>query len=556
MTLAIYWQAGNHRFLSLDDNVYVTNNPHVIKGITGQNIIRAFTSVEAGNWHPVTWLSHLTDVQLFGMNPRGHHFTSVAIHTLSTLLLFFLLYRLTTALWQSFFVAALFALHPMHVESVAWVAERKDVLSALFWFITLLFYAGYVAKRKTTLYILSLFSFALGLMSKPMLVTLPLIMLLLDFWPLDRYRHEEKQGVRWFISKTVPLVIEKIPFFICSLLSGIVTIYAQGKGGAIAAFTTVSLQLRIENALVSYLKYISKTLWPLDLGIYYPLPLYIPRWQVISSIVVLLLISAAAIRVVRRYPYLATGWLWFVITLVPVIGLMQVGSQSMADRYSYIPLIGLFIMVAWGVSDLAKSLPYRKVILATSAAAAIIASAAVTWHQLGYWNNDISIYRHTLQITTGNYMINNNLGFALQAEGRLNEAIEEYQKAIRANPSYKKAHYNLGVALDSGGDLDGAINEFRLALQIDPNYTDASNNLGVALANKGYLNAAIQEFQQALLKSPNNTSLHYNLGLVFAGRGDLDGAIRQYKEALRLSPDNTNAQINLEQALTRKSHAR
>jgi hypothetical protein len=316
---AVYMQTANHQFLTLDDNDYVTNNPHVTSGITGENIIWAFTSVDEANWHPVTWLSHMADVQFYGMNPQGHHLTNVVIHTVSSLLLLFFLLRVTGSLWQSSFVAVLFAIHPLHVESVAWVAERKDVLSAFFWFLTLFVYSEYVAKLKPTLYILSLFSFVLGLMSKPMLVTLPIVMLLMDFWPLDRYRHDEK-GNR--LRRLKALIKEKIPFFVFSLMSAGVTIYAQGKGGAIKRFDVIPFGFRVENALISYVRYIIKTLWPHDLAVLYPIPLTYPLWQCIGSLILLLLISGATIWVGRQHPYLTVGWCWFLITLLPVIGLI------------------------------------------------------------------------------------------------------------------------------------------------------------------------------------------------------------------------------------------
>ena len=431
--LAVYLQVGNHEFLNYDDEDYVTKNLHVASGITGTNIVWAFTSVEAANWHPITWLSHMADVQFFGMNPQGHHLTNVIIHSGSTLLLLLLLFRLTGALWPSTFVAALFALHPLHVESVAWIAERKDVLSALFWFLTLLIYAEYTVKRKPVLYVLALFSFVLGLMSKPMLVTLPVVMLLLDFWPLNRYEFGEREpGLRHVSVRVLALVKEKIPFFACSLLSGIITLYAQK--GAMSDLELISVPLRIENSLIAYVKYIGKTVWPSDLAMLYPHPQSIPLWQAICSLLILLLVSGAAIRAWRRYPYLAVGWFWFIVTLVPVIGLIQVGAQSMADRYTYIPLVGLFVMAAWGIRDLTQNLPYREGILALLAAAVISVSTALTWQQLGYWRDSVSLYRHTLDVTTDNVIIHDNLGITLARKGDLDAAIQEYRKAMRINP--------------------------------------------------------------------------------------------------------------------------
>jgi Flp pilus assembly protein TadD len=519
ITLAIYLPAGNHQFINLDDNLYVTANPHIVSGLTWQNITWAFTSVEAGNWHPITWLSHMSDVELYGMTPRGHHLTSVVIHTFSTVLLFLLLLRWTDSAWPSAFAAALFALHPMHVESVAWVSQRKDVLSAFFWFLTLLLYGEYVTKRNLSLYFLSLVVFMMGLMSKPMIVTLPIIMLLVDFWPLGRYQNLKEAGFDKQLARLIALIKEKIPFVFCSLILGLITIYAQGSAGAIAGFSTISLSLRCKNAVVSYVKYISKTAWPFDLAVYYPFPPFIPLWQVICSSLTIILLTVSVIRFGRRYPFLLVGWLWFLITLVPVIGIIQVGNQSMADRYSYIPATGLFIIIAWGGANLVKSLRrYQHAMLMLLAGTLVILSAVVTKQQLGYWQNDISLFQRTLQLTANNYMINNNLALALQSNADLDAAILHFQEALRIAPDYVAAHNNLGIAFQTKGQLDAAIQEYRRALQIDPNDSHARSNLGAA-------------YQTA---------------------GNLDAAIREYQEALRLAPDFKNARVNLESALSQK----
>lgn len=515
-------QAGNNQFLNFDDSLYV-NNSHVTGGLTGQNIVWAFTSVEVANWHPITWLSHMADVQMFGMNPRGHHLTSVVMHTLSTLLLFFLLLRLTGFRWQSAFVAAMFALHPLHVESVAWVAERKDVLSAFFWFLTLLFYSEYVAKRKASLYLLALFSFMLGLMSKPMLVTLPIVMLLLDYWPLDRFRYEGQQpGFRQIAGSIAALTKEKIPFFLCSTLSCLITIYAQRNSGAIASFPLLPLRLRCENALVAYVTYIEKTFYPHDMAVYYPFPASIALWQIISSLGVLVFISFLVLRSRSAHPYRVAGWLWFIVTLVPVIGLMQVGGQSMADRYTYIPTIGLFIMVAWGAPELIKGVPFQRGILILLAGTALATSSLLAWKQLGYWRDNVSLYQHTLHVTTGNSLIHNNLGVALQEAGNSDAAIQEYQKALRINPNYSDAHYNLGVSLRAKRNLNGAFQEFQEALRLNPSNVDAHINLGVIRADKGELDAAIQHYQEALRVNPDNSVARYSLGVVVARKNYRD----------------------------------
>jgi tetratricopeptide (TPR) repeat protein len=513
VTLAVYFQVGNHQFLNLDDNSYVTDNSHVASGLSGANIRWAFTSVEASNWHPLTWLSHMADVQLYGMNPRGHHLTSVAIHTAAALCLFLLLVRITGDLWPSAFVAALFALHPLHVESVAWVAERKDVLSALFCFLTLLAYVEYVARRKLWLYMLTLCLFALGLMSKPMLVTLPLIMLMLDYWPLGRREAErqEPRGLR--------LITEKIPFFACSVLSGLITIYAQQHGGAMAALTVIPLRLRSENALVAYVTYIGKTIWPGNLAAYYPFPVAIPLWQAAGSLAILLLVTMAVVRAGRRR-FLLVGWLWFLVTLLPVIGLIHVGAQAMADRYTYIPAIGLFIMAAWGAPELLHGLApqQRRGILAALGCAVIIAAATLTWQQLGYWRDNITLYRHTLAVTSGNNLIHNNLGIALQEAGKLDEAIPEFREAIRINPDHMPTHYNLAITYQAKGDFKAAIREYLAALRLNPAFADTHNNLGIALALNGDVELAIKEFREALRLNPADTRARDNLEFNLARR--------------------------------------
>jgi protein O-mannosyl-transferase len=550
ITVTVYLQAGSHQFIIFDDDTYVTQNEHVANGLTGPNLAWAMTSVEEGNWHPVTWLSHMADVQLYGMNPRGHHLTNVALHTVSSLLLLLLLLRMTGSLWRSAFVAALFALHPLHVESVAWVAERKDLLSALFCFLTLLFYTAYLKERKAGLYLLTLFTFVLGLMSKPMLVSLPIIMLLLDLWPLDRYRAVEQQpGQPQLSSRVMALIKEKIPFLACSLFSGVITIYAQHKGGATSGLDTVPFLFRLGNALVAYATYLVKTLWPHDLAVLYPIKSSLPPGQVIGSFLGLLLISVIALRLWRRHPFFPVGWFWFLITLLPVIGLIQVGSQAMADRYSYLPSIGLFIMAAWGVPVLSRRCRGREGMLALLAGVVILASALATWRQLGYWRDSISLFQHTLQVTSDNYLITSDLGGALAQKGDLDAAQLQFNESLRINPNFATTHYNLGLTLADKGDLDGAIQHLQVALQMTPNDAKTHYGLAVALFRKGEVDAAMQHYQAALLISPNDAKAHYGLGIALARKGDLDAAIQEYQTTLRLSPDLADAHNNLGAAL-------
>ena len=543
ITVAVYLPVGTHQFLNLDDNLYVTHNPHVAGGLTGENMLWAFTALDYSYWHPVTWLSHMADVQLYGMNPAGHHLTNVGIHLAASLLLLLLLLRTTGALWQSSFVAALFALHPLHVESVAWVAERKDVLSGFFWFLTLFLYARFQERRRVSTYLLALLSFLLGLMSKPMLVTLPVVMLLMDYWPLDRFSvRGERQGAG-------ALMLEKLPFFICSLLSCIITLYGQSAFGAMADLHRYPFLLRVENALVSYLSYVTKSFWPRDLAVFYPFPSSIPLWQVIGSSFILAAVTAAVLLVGRRRPYLLVGWSWFLVTLLPVIGLTQVGSQAMADRFVYIPGIGLFIMVAWGIPPLLSGMKQRRIILATAAGGLLIACIAATWHQIGYWKDNVTLYRHSLEVTSGNILICGNLGTALVETGDPGGAIPVLREAIRINPDFAYGHHSLGIAYAEMGAFDEAIGEYREALRLTPRDAKIHYNLGVALSGKGELDGAVRELQVELSLTPDDGQGHYYLGTLFAKKGYLDGAVGEYRTATTLRPDDLNTHIDLGIAL-------
>lgn len=493
VTFAVYWQVGGHEFLTYDDDVYIARNKHIQNGLTVDGIIWAFTSVEQCNWHPVTWLSHMLDARLYGMDPRGHHLTNVMFHCAATALLFFLLFRITGAMWRGAFVAALFALHPLHVESVAWAAERKDVLSACFWMLTLLFYSGYVklprdrAGKRAAFYFLALLSFILGLMSKPMLVTAPVVMLLLDFWPFHRIGGVARHSTVTFFTA----VTEKVPFMLCSAASSVITIYAQRNGGAVVPLDVIPLVGRFQNTLVSYAGYIAKTVYPHDLAVLYPFNYSIPLWQIFSSALALLLISALSVRLWRKYPFFAVGWLWYLVTLIPVIGLVQVGNQSMADRYMYIPSIGLFIIAAWGMSALfgtgsdemnttdseaacARTAGYVSCAAPVAIATAILIAATVaTWRQTGRWKDNFSLYRHTLDVTRGNHIINCNLGIAYGRIKNLDAAIGAFKSAVMAKPNDLKARNLLAATLAEKGDIDAAIAEYGKTLSMNPYDKDA-----------------------------------------------------------------------------------
>jgi len=488
-TCVVYWQVGSHEFLVYDDDVYVARNAHVINGLSVDNFFWAFTSIENCNWHPVTWLSHMIDAQLFGMEPRGHHLMNVVYHGIATLLLFMLLVRITENLWQSSFVAALFALHPLHVESVAWVAERKDVLSACFWFLTLLFYTRYAEARRNcapsykSAYLYTLCCFILGLMTKPMLVTLPVVMLLLDLWPLQRFRNKllatGKLPTPQSAESSRSLFMEKIPFFTAVVASSAITFYAQHEGGAVVVLERIPLLLRLQNALVSYLTYVSKIFWPQDLAVFYPFAGSIPLWQVLGSVAILILVTAAALWVRKRSPFVLVGWFWYMVTLLPVIGIIQVGSQSMADRYTYIPSVGLFIIFVWGVpSLLGQNIPAgKKIFLTVSAGLILLVTATLSWYQAAYWKNSITLFKHTLAVTSGNYVIHHNLGIVYGRAGNLTAAIRELRAAVSISPNDNNVRNLLASTLAENGDIDEGIAEFAQALSINPTDQQAASAL-------------------------------------------------------------------------------
>jgi hypothetical protein len=538
-TCSLYWQVGAHEFINLDDNAYITSNAHVRGGLTMPNIRWAFTSVDEANWHPLTWLSHLIDVQLYGMNPRGHHLTNVALHTATAVLLLLLLTRITAAPWRSFWVAALFALHPLHVESVAWAAERKDVLSGLFWFLTLFVYCEYVRTRRFSLYLLALLYFLLGLMAKPMLVTLPLIMLVMDFWPLQRFPNRS----RFF------LLAEKLPFLLCTAMSSLITFYAQRSGGAVANLVQLPLLLRCENALLAFFKYIGKLFWPIDLAVMYPFSPSIPLWQIVLSLTALILLTAAFYAGRRRFPYLIFGWTWFVITLIPVIGVVQVGSQSMADRYTYIPSVGLFVSVAWGMVALAGRSGWRNICIVLVAGMTLAAAGSATYGQIGYWQNNFTLYGHALQATRNNFFVHNLLGTSFQAVNNTTSALWHYRESIRIFPSFKNSHNNLGVMLVRSGKLPEARQEFTEALILDPTYTYARVNLAIVNLKEGDWVGAEQQLRQVLRVEPYNESARFSLGQVFEKRGDFSNAIKEYQEALRINPYYEKAQKQLQETV-------
>jgi len=560
-TLGVFWQVRSHDFLNYDDDVYVSENSQVQDGFTRESVIWAFTSGYAYNWHPLTWLSHMLDCQLFGLNPGGHHLTNLMLHLANTLLLFLLLNRMTSSLYRSALVAALFALHPLHVESVAWVAERKDVLSTLFWMLTMWTYLLYVEHPRLGRYLLTLVVFTLGLMAKPMLVTLPCVLLLLDYWPLDRLALRQPEdsinsGAQKGLSSSpqrsflLRLFWEKVPFFVLAAVSSAVTFLVQQSSGAVKSVESFPLSIRIANGLVSYVSYIYKMIWPQHLAVFYPHQgSSLPMWLAGAAGLLLLGISVAVMRAGRRHPYLAVGWLWYLGTLVPVIGLVQVGLQEMADRYTYVPLIGLFIMIAWGIPELTRGWRYGRVVLRMAAGSLLAVLMVCTWMQLRHWRNNETLFKHALNTTANNFLAHDSLGNTLAQQGKIGEAIDHYSAALRIKPDYMNSHTNLGIALLQRGDVEQAITHFSAVLRYQSDSPEAHNNLGLAVARQGYVDRAIDHYFTAIRLKPDYPQAHNNLGNALASQGKFDQAISHYSEALRIKPEDAGAHSNLANVL-------
>jgi tetratricopeptide (TPR) repeat protein len=525
-TFVGYWQVQGFDFINLDDPSYITENRYVKNGLTPDGFVWAFTEFHAANWHPVTWLSHMLDVQLFGLDAGRHHLVNVLFHILNTLLLFHVLKRMTGSLWRSALVAALFALHPLHVESVAWVSERKDVISAFFWLLTIFLYHQYVKQPSLTKYIWVFAAMALGLMSKPVVVTLPFVLLLLDFWPLKRVGASFLTPGHYMASLKTALLLfrEKIPFFILTTLSCWVTIYAQKQGHAVTTMENLEMGTRLANAIFSYLMYLVKLFIPVNLAVFYPHPIDLPLYLSTGAALVLVGISYLVFRQRVKRPYLLVGWLWYVGTLVPVIGLIQVGGQAMADRYTYIPFIGLFIMIAWSAWDLLRKSSNGKLWAGISMMVLLPAMMVMTWVQTGYWKNSITLSEHAVSVTKGNYVAHVMLGSALDERREFQKAIQQYQLALEINPNIENAHINLGNALYRQGQVKKALKHYLAALKINPDYEVIHNNLGLAFLTMGSPNKAISHFRKAILLDPDYAKAHRNLGVAFLRAGQTEMA--------------------------------
>jgi len=543
ITFAVFGQTLHHDFIDYDDNDYVYENPMVSRGLTLKGIVWAFTQFHSANWHPLTWLSHMLDCQLYGLNPAGHHLTNVLLHTATVIAFFLVLRQMTGALWRSAFVAALFAIHPLRVESVAWVAERKDVLSGLFFMLTIGAYARYARLPwSPARYGLVMLLFAMGLMCKPMLVTLPLILLMLDYWPLQRTLTAKR------------MAIEKLPLLALSAASCAVTLLAQSR--AIQLTESYSLPLRFANALATCMIYLGQMVWPAGLAVFYPYPHNgPPPWEVVLAGTLLAGLSAVAYWQRRRQPWLLMGWLWYLAMLLPVVGIIQVGFQAHADRYTYLPQIGIYVAMTWLVTDWGAKWHMGRMAVAGLMTAVLAILMVCAWKQTSFWQNTETLWTHALECTRDNEVAHDNLGNAFLHEGRVDEAITQYLKALQINSDYAAARLNLGNALFQKGSLDEAIAEFQKALQINPAFADAHLNLGLVLFQKGGVDEAITEFQSALRIKPEYAEAHYNMGTAFLQKGRMDDAITEYQNALQINPDYVEAHSNLGNILAQRGRA-
>ena len=591
--IIVYGKVKTFDFVGYDDELYVTKNLYVQKGVSPEGLKWAFTTFHAANWHPLTWLSHMLDCELFGLDPSGHHWTNVEFHVANTLLLFIILFKMTGTLWKSAIVAALFALHPLHVESVAWISERKDVLSTFFGLLSIAAYYNYVKKSSVKYYILVIVLLSLGLMAKPMLVTIPFVLLLLDFWPLKRFQFQRDFHLKPVktagdtIREHHRTILEKIPLFIPVVISCIVTFFAQKSEGAVKAIWALPLKYRIENAVVSYADYVLKAIWPHKLAAFYPHPgNTLPLWQITGAGFLIVAACYWAIWSAKKYPYIPVGLFWYLGTLVPVIGLMQVGDQAMADRYTYIPLIGIFIIASWGPPDLFKKLRdqtsevrgqksevgsrgtevggqrsvvreqqsmtsssvlvlfnkrrFQNIFLGISAVILMVALSWRTFFQLNTWENGVMLFEHAVSVTENNYQAENNLGTAYGSKN-LDKALFHYKAAKKIKPGYAMALFNLGTIYERKGLMDEAISYYLKAVRMKPYYFDALNNLGMVFFYKGDYDQALLYFKRALKTDLKKADARINIANILFLHSKPDEAISQYREILKADDENADA---------------
>jgi tetratricopeptide (TPR) repeat protein len=534
-TLSIYSQVRHFEITNYDDPDYVTENSHVRAGITAEGVKWAFTSSYAANWIPLTWLSHMADVELWGLDGGGHHLGNVVLHVMSTLLLFAFLLRATGVRWRSALVAFLFALHPLHVQSVAWIAERKDTLSAFFGMLALWLYGRYAERPTTGRYVAVAAAFTAALLSKPMAVTLPLVFLLADYWPLER-KLAWRQAVR-----------EKTPLFVLSAAAAVVTFFAQRAGGAVMTLESIPLPDRIANAAISVVEYLRQMIWPAGLAVFYPYPASFPIWKTAGALALLIAISVLVWRSGRRY--LATGWLWFLVTLAPVIGVVQVGEQARADRYVYIPLIGIAIAAVWGIQEITRRMP--PALPAALAGAVCAAYASATWFEIGYWRNSETLMSRAIEVTDGNYVAHDNLGAVLRSKHRTADAIGHFREALRVRPQSVEAHINLGEALVAEGKIGEALPEIETALRLNPNIAEAQMALGLAMDKTGRIPEAVAAYRRAVEIRPESAPAHTGYGQALGDAGHMEPGLAELREAIRLRPEYADGHYALGLALAK-----
>lgn len=561
-TAGLYWPITLHPFVCFDDEQYISANNHVATGLNATNLVWAFTTGEQANWHPLTWISHQADCSMFGLNAGGHHLVNLLFHIANTLLLFLFLRATTGLMWRSVFVAAFFAWHPLHVESVAWAAERKDALSTFFWLLTMMAYARYVQggskvegreskasgnspaldSRLSTLdYLLALFLFACGLMSKPMLVTLPFVLLLLDFWPLGRISNFEFR-----VAPYRRLILEKIPFFALAFASCVVTYLVQSGGGAVAK--TAWLE-NVANAALAYPRYTAKIFWPTDLATIYPHPKHWPLPLALGAIAMLLVWTFLCVRDWRKRPFLPVGWFWFLGTLVPTIGLVQVGAASMADRYTYVPSIGFFMVVVWGAAELFSARLRGKIILSVAGGAALFGCGWITARQISYWRDSITLFRHTMEVTTDNYAAENTLGKAYEKAGDHMHALLLYQASVATEPRFPPSQFNLAMELLTFGKTDEALEHLQITAKLVPRDPDVQYDLGIYFSQHGAWTNAANCFSNSVQVRPDFVPAQMALGSAYANIGHAAEAAQHYRATLRLDPAQWPAQTNLDRLL-------
>jgi Flp pilus assembly protein TadD len=541
VTLAVYWQAHRFGFTNYDDNFLVFENSRIQSGITCEALRWAFTTKHGDLWNPFLWLSFMADYQLYGLNAGGYHITNLILHVFSALMLFWFFHRATRALWPSAFVAAVFALHPLHVESVAWVTERKDVLSAFFWMLTLCFYLWYAEKPAAKRYLLVLAGLFCALMSKAMAVTLPAVMILLDYWPLRRF--DTRKGSRFLWQ-----VREKAPFFILSAVFSATAFYVQYvmPSKRLVKSALLPLDYRIVNAAVSFATYLEKTFWPHDMAVFYPFGISFTAQQIIVSVLLIAVVSVAVVMKAKRLPYLFVGWLWFVITILPVIKIVQIGNDAMADRYHYLPSIGISVMVAWGVSVLFKSESARKYILFPSALAVVAMLAAVSWHQCGYWRDSVTLFNHALAVTSHNHVAHGQLGQAMLEQGKNEEAVLHFNEALRLSPGYPEVYNQRGAAFIALGQYQKAIDNFGENMRLMPEDSNPYNNRGYVYIKLGKYELALADFNKAIELNPDDAHAYVNRAFIYLNGGDTVSGCRDARSACELGNCKTlqQAQAN------------